>query len=70
MHHRCGIAQPGKNEAKYCLKRNDSHCFRLCGSQVDLAACAAAGIKVARVPVYSPTSVAEHALAMMTTLNR
>lgn len=38
--------------------------------QVDLAACAAAGIKVVRVPTYSPTSVAEHALAMMMVLNR
>ena len=33
--------------------------------RVDVAAADAAGIAVARVPAYSPTSVAEHALAMM-----
>lgn len=33
-------------------------------------AVAAAGIKVARVPTYSPTSVAEHAVAHMFALNR
>jgi D-lactate dehydrogenase len=38
--------------------------------RVDLAACEKYGIKVARVPTYSPTSVAEHALALLFALNR
>lgn len=38
--------------------------------RVDLAACAEHGIKVARVPTYSPTSVAEHAVALLFALNR
>ena len=37
---------------------------------VDVAAAAEAGLKVMRVPAYSPTSVAEHALALILTLNR
>ncbi|MFO1106505.1 MAG: 2-hydroxyacid dehydrogenase [Amaricoccus sp.] len=39
-------------------------------NQVDLAACAAHGLTVARVPAYSPEAVAEHALALILTLNR
>ncbi len=38
--------------------------------RVDLAACAQHGIRVVRVPTYSPESVAEHALALMMALNR
>eukprot|EP00878_Enallax_costatus_P017623 GHUV01018517.1.p1 GENE.GHUV01018517.1~~GHUV01018517.1.p1 ORF type:complete len:223 (+),score=45.94 GHUV01018517.1:418-1086(+) len=38
--------------------------------RVDLKACAEHGIKVARVPTYSPTSVAEHAVALLFALNR
>lgn len=38
--------------------------------RVDLQACEAAGIAVARVPTYSPASVAEHAVAMLLCLNR
>lgn len=38
--------------------------------RVDLAACAAHNIRVVRVPTYSPTSVAEHAVALMFCLNR
>jgi len=38
--------------------------------RVDLAACAEAGIKVARVPTYSPSSVAEHALTLLMCVNR
>lgn len=38
--------------------------------RVDLTACATYGIKVARVPTYSPTSVAEHAVALLMALNR
>ncbi len=38
--------------------------------RVDLDHCAARGIRVARVPTYSPASVAEHALALMLTLSK
>ncbi|KGD73082.1 lactate dehydrogenase [Tatumella morbirosei] len=37
---------------------------------VDLQAAAAAGIRVVRVPAYSPEAVAEHAVGLMMTLNR
>lgn len=39
-------------------------------NHVDLAAAAAAGIAVGRVPAYSPHAVAEHTLALILTLNR
>lgn len=39
-------------------------------NNVDLGAAAAMGIVVARVPAYSPHAVAEHALALIMTLNR
>lgn len=39
-------------------------------NNVDLGAAARAGIKVVRVPAYSPEAVAEHALALILTLNR
>jgi D-lactate dehydrogenase len=39
-------------------------------NNVDLEAALATGIKVVRVPAYSPESVAEHALALILTLNR
>lgn len=39
-------------------------------NNVDLAAAADAGILVVRVPAYSPHAVAEHAVAMIMTLNR
>ncbi|MDX2287074.1 MAG: 2-hydroxyacid dehydrogenase [Bacteroidia bacterium] len=39
-------------------------------NQVDLAAAHAAGIPVVRVPAYSPHAVAEHAVALILTLNR
>ncbi len=39
-------------------------------NNVDLKACEARGISVAHVPSYSPHAVAEHALALMLTLNR
>lgn len=38
--------------------------------RVDLAAADELGIKVARVPAYSPRSVAEHALSLVFTLNK
>jgi D-lactate dehydrogenase len=39
-------------------------------NNVDLRTAARAGISVARVPAYSPHAVAEHAAALMLTLNR
>jgi len=39
-------------------------------NNVDLAAAARHGISVARVPAYSPHGVAEHAVALLMTLNR
>ncbi|MGE0200174.1 MAG: 2-hydroxyacid dehydrogenase [Candidatus Melainabacteria bacterium] len=39
-------------------------------NHVDLAVAKALGITVARVPAYSPYAVAEHAVALMLTLNR
>lgn len=39
-------------------------------NNVDLAAAGAAGIAVCRVPAYSPHAVAEHAVALILTLNR
>jgi D-lactate dehydrogenase len=39
-------------------------------NNVDLAACEHCGIAVTRVPAYSPYAVAEHAVALMLTLNR
>lgn len=39
-------------------------------NNVDLAAAASLGLKVARVPAYSPYAVAEHAVALIMTLNR
>lgn len=39
-------------------------------NNVDLVAAAEASIRVVRVPAYSPESVAEHALALILTLNR
>ncbi|WP_234733683.1 2-hydroxyacid dehydrogenase [Tellurirhabdus bombi] len=39
-------------------------------NNVDLSACHEAGIRVVRVPAYSPYSVAEHTIALILTLNR
>lgn len=39
-------------------------------NNVDLEAAKALGIKICRVPAYSPEAVAEHALALIMTLNR
>eukprot|EP00854_Cymbomonas_tetramitiformis_P017429 gene17429-20744_t len=38
--------------------------------RVDVAAANAAGIRVSRVPAYSPYAIAEHAVTLMLTLNR
>jgi D-lactate dehydrogenase len=39
-------------------------------NQIDLEACQRAGLRVARVPAYSPYAVAEHTVGMMLALNR
>ncbi|MBW0177514.1 2-hydroxyacid dehydrogenase [Sediminibacterium sp.] len=39
-------------------------------NNVDIEACRKHGIRVCRVPAYSPEAVAEHAVAMILTLNR
>jgi len=39
-------------------------------NNIDLEAATEAGIKILRVPAYSPEAVAEHAMAMILTLNR
>ena len=39
-------------------------------NNVDIAAAKTLGIRVCRVPAYSPQAVAEHAVAMILTLNR
>jgi D-lactate dehydrogenase len=39
-------------------------------NQVDLEACHKLGLRVARVPAYSPHAVAEHAVGLMLALNR
>lgn len=39
-------------------------------NNVDVSAAKALGLKVTRVPVYSPYAVAEHAVALLLTLNR
>jgi len=39
-------------------------------NQIDLAAAASLGIRVVRVPAYSPYAVAEHTLALILALNR
>ncbi|WDE02766.1 2-hydroxyacid dehydrogenase [Thalassomonas viridans] len=56
-----------------CLQKNGVKLIALrCAgfNNVDLAAAQQAGIKVCRVPAYSPHSVAEHALALLLSLNR
>lgn len=45
--------------------------LRCCGfNNVDTAEAERCGVKIMRVPAYSPYSVAEHAVAMLLTLNR
>lgn len=39
-------------------------------NNIDLAAATAAGLKIARVPAYSPHAVAEHTVALLLCLNR
>lgn len=59
-----------------CLERLAASGVRLVAlrcagfNQVDLKAAAALGIRVVRVPAYSPHAVAEHTVALLLTLNR
>lgn len=56
-----------------CLKKGNTRLIALRSAgfnHVDLKAAAAAGIIVVRVPAYSPHAVAEHAIALILTLNR
>lgn len=59
-----------------CLERLAASGVRLVAlrcagfNQVDLKAAAALGIRIVRVPAYSPYAVAEHAVALLLTLNR
>jgi D-lactate dehydrogenase len=59
-----------------CLEALASHGIELVAlrctgfNHVDLAAAKALGLTVTRVPVYSPHAVAEHAVALLLTLNR
>jgi D-lactate dehydrogenase len=58
------------------LKRLSSQGVRLVAlrgagfNNVDLAAAEALGIKIGRVPAYSPYAIAEHAIALILSLNR
>lgn len=63
-----GIVQVVKKLAKNGVKMIAMRCAGF--DRVDLAACEEYGIKVARVPTYSPTSVAEHAVSLLMALNR
>lgn len=60
--------QAVKKLAKHGVKLIAMRCAGF--DRVDLSACAEHGIKVARVPTYSPTSVAEHAVSLLMALNR
>lgn len=59
-----------------CLEKLHHHGVRFIAlrcagfNNVDLDAARELGIKIARVPAYSPHAVAEHAVAMLLTLNR
>lgn len=56
-----------------CLARTGTRLIAIRGAgfnNVDLLAAERLGVSVARVPAYSPHAVAEHAVALMLTLNR
>lgn len=60
-------------EVLYALKANGIRLILLrCAgfNNVDVSVATETGIKVLRVPAYSPEAVAEHAMAMILTLNR
>ncbi len=58
------IAQLAKAGVKHLALRSAGY------NHVDVAAAEQAGLTVCRVPAYSPHGVAEHAIALMMTLNR
>jgi D-lactate dehydrogenase len=61
------------DELIHCLKQGKTRlvALRCAGfNNVDLKAAAESGIKVVRVPAYSPNAVAEHVFAMLLTLYR
>lgn len=59
-----------------CLRQLAAHRIRVIAlrcagfNNVDRAAAKRYGIRIARVPAYSPHAVAEHAIALLLTLNR
>jgi D-lactate dehydrogenase len=69
----CFVNDDVNAEVIHLLKQQGVHTIALrCAgfNNVDLDAAKAEGIKVFHVPDYSPTSVAEHAVALIMTLNR
>lgn len=61
-----------QNTATQLAKLGVKHIALRCAgyNNVDIAACHKVGISVSHVPVYSPHAVAEHAMALILTLNR
>ncbi|ETX11088.1 D-lactate dehydrogenase [Marinomonas ushuaiensis DSM 15871] len=69
----CFVNDDVNAEVIHCLKQQgvNTIALRCAGfNNVDLVAAKKEGIKVFHVPDYSPTSVAEHAVALIMTLNR
>jgi D-lactate dehydrogenase len=69
----CFVNDDVNAEVIHCLKQQgvNTIALRCAGfNNVDLEAAKKEGIKVFHVPDYSPTSVAEHAVALIMTLNR
>ncbi|MBD5770028.1 2-hydroxyacid dehydrogenase [Marinomonas colpomeniae] len=69
----CFVNDDVNAEVIHCLKQQGvkTIALRCAGfNNVDLEAAKKEGIKVFHVPDYSPTSVAEHAVALIMTLNR
>ncbi len=70
----CAFVNDNVNEKVLTSIRAKGICYLVLRSagfnHVDMKAAKKLGIRVARVPAYSPHAVAEHALALMLTLNR
>ena len=67
------VNDQANSEVLYALKENGVRLILLrCAgyNNVDIEMATKTGIKVLRVPAYSPEAVAEHAMAMILTLNR
>ncbi|SMC94684.1 2-hydroxyacid dehydrogenase [Pedobacter nyackensis] len=67
------VNDQANSEVLYALKENGVRLILLrCAgyNNVNIEVAAKTGIKVLRVPAYSPEAVAEHAMAMILTLNR